>query len=218
MWDIAHESGRRESCCYHSRVTSPASPTQSSVRAQLRTIFLDRDGVLNRKPAEGEYVTDWSKFELLPEVPEAIARLNDAGLRVIVVSNQRGIALRLYSADDVNGIHAELQRTLAMHRAHVDAFYFCPHDNNHCNCRKPGPGLYEQARATFSDITPESSLMIGDSWSDIEFGHRLGMATIFIEGDPSRQKSGAARARALADQSFKSLAAAVDAILATTKT
>jgi D-glycero-D-manno-heptose 1,7-bisphosphate phosphatase len=174
---------------------------------------MDRDGVLNRKPPEGEYVTGWSRFHLLPGVPESIARLNRAGMRVIIVSNQRGIALGLYSADDVNAIHTELQRTLATHGAHIDAFYFCPHDNNHCDCRKPGPGLYDQARAQFSDITPESSLMIGDSWSDIEFGHRLGMTTIFIEGDPTHQKSGADQARTLAAQSFNSLAEAVDSIL-----
>ncbi|HXE08214.1 MAG TPA: HAD family hydrolase [Acidobacteriaceae bacterium] len=192
---------------------SPASPAQTVAGIKLRTIFLDRDGVLNRKPPEGEYVTGWSRFHLLAGVPEAIARLNRAGLRVIVVSNQRGIALGLYTADDVNAIHAELQRTLAASGAHIDAFYFCPHDKAECDCRKPAPGLYHQALAQFPDIAPESSLMIGDSWSDIEFGHCLGMATIFLEGDPARQKSGADNARVLADQSFTSLAEAVDAIL-----
>jgi D-glycero-D-manno-heptose 1,7-bisphosphate phosphatase len=194
-------------------VSSPASPPDSLCRTTLRTVFLDRDGVLNRKPPEGQYVTGWSKFHLLPGVPEAIARLNRAWLKVIVVSNQRGIALGLYTPADVNAIHAELQRTLAAQGAHIDAFYFCPHDKNECDCRKPGPGLYEQARAQFSDINPESSLMIGDSWSDIEFGHRLGMATIFLEGDPTRQKPGADRARTLADQTFNSLGEAVDSIL-----
>ena len=200
-------------------MSSPTISPQSAARTKLRTIFLDRDGVINVKPPEGEYVTGCSKFRLLPGVSEAIARLNRAGLKVVAVSNQRGIALGLYNADDVNAIHAELQRTLAASGAHIDAFYFCPHDRGansdiaECDCRKPGPGLYNQARAQFPDITPESSLMIGDSWSDIEFGHRLGMATIFIEGDPARQKSGADKARALADRSFASLLEAVNDIL-----
>jgi len=194
-------------------VASPAISPQNAARTRLRTIFLDRDGVINVKPPEDEYVTDCTKFRLLPGVPEAIARLNRAGLKVVAVSNQRGIALGLYNADDVNAIHAELQRTLAASGAHIDAFYFCPHDKNQCDCRKPLPGLYEQARGQFPDITPESSLMIGDSWSDIEFGHRLRMATIFIEGDPARQKSGADKARALADRSFASLLEAVNDIL-----
>ncbi len=205
-------------------MATPASSHESPTRTTLRTIFLDRDGVLNRKPPEGEYVSGWAQFHLLPGVPEAIARLNRTGLRTIVVSNQRGIALGLYTADDVNAIHAELERTLAASGAHIDAFYFCPHDREAkenqpvCDCRKPGPGLYNQARAQFPDTTPETSLMIGDSFSDIEFGHRLGMRTIFIEGDPTRQKSGADRARSLADQSFASLPEAVNAILALTKT
>jgi D-glycero-D-manno-heptose 1,7-bisphosphate phosphatase len=194
-------------------VTSPAISRESSARTTLHTVFLDRDGVLNRKPPEGEYVTNWSQFQLLPGVPEAIARMNRAGIRVVVVSNQRGIALGLYTSEDVNAIHAELQRSLATSGAHIDAFYFCPHDKDACDCRKPDPGLYQQALADSPDITPESSVMIGDSWSDIEFGHRLGMRTIFIEGDPSRQKPGAERARALADQSFASLSDAIDALL-----
>jgi D-glycero-D-manno-heptose 1,7-bisphosphate phosphatase len=200
-------------------VSSPASPPDSLCRTTLRTVFLDRDGVLNRKPPEGQYVTGWSQFHLLPGVPEAIARLNRAGLRVVIISNQRGIALSLYTPADVNAIHTELQRTLATHGAHIDAFYFCPHDRAAgenqpaCDCRKPAPGLYNQALADFPDITPASSLMIGDSWSDIEFGHRLGMSTIFIEGDPARQKPGADQARTLADQTFNSLGEAVDSIL-----
>lgn len=183
------------------------------MRAGLRTVFLDRDGVLNRKLPEGEYVSDWSRFELLPGVPQAIARLNKAGVRVIVVSNQRGVALGLYTAADVDAIHTRLQRELAAHGAHIGAFYFCPHDKGECDCRKPGPGLYERACAKFADVTAESSVMIGDSWSDIEFGRNVRMRTIFIEGDAARQKPGAERARKFADQTFGSLAEAVDAIL-----
>jgi D-glycero-D-manno-heptose 1,7-bisphosphate phosphatase len=179
-----------------------------------QTIFLDRDGVLNRKLPEGHYVTSWSDFRLLPGVPEAIARLNHAKLRVIVLSNQRGIALGLYDASAVRDIHAQFQRELQPHGAHIDAFYFCPHDKDQCNCRKPLPGLFEQAVADFPDITAATSLMIGDSISDIEFGHRLGMHTIYIEGDPTHRKSGAEAARDLANQSFASLPEAVDALLA----
>ena len=194
-------------------MSSPASPSEKQARTTLRTIFLDRDGVLNQKPSEGEYVANWSQFHLLPGVPEAIARLNRAGRRAVVVSNQRGIGLGLYTAAAVDAIHAQLQQELAAHGAHIDAFYFCPHDKNDCDCRKPGPGLYQQALANFPDITPASSLMVGDSLSDIEFGHRLGMRTIFIEGNTARQKPSADRARALAGQSFNSLAEAVAFLL-----
>ena len=176
-------------------------------------MFLDRDGVINRKMPEGQYVTAWEHFHLLPGVPEAVAALNRNGLRVIVVTNQRGIALGLYTSADVEAIHARLQSALAESGAHVDGFYFCPHDKRQCNCRKPGPGLFEQAKADFPEITPETSVVLGDSLSDIEFGHNLGMKTIFIEGDPEHRKPGAEKAIALAHESASSLTDAVSLLL-----
>jgi len=198
-------------CCYHSGVADSAN---SFLPRTLRTVFLDRDGVLNRKMPEGRYIASFSEFQPLPGVPQAIARLNRAGLRVIVVSNQRGIALGLYTSDDVRQVHAALQSWLQSHGARIDAFYFCPHDAQQCNCRKPLPGLFDQARAEFPEIAATSSVMIGDSLSDIEFGHRLGMTTIFLEGDSSHQKPGAEAARQLADLCFPSLIEATDALLA----
>jgi len=179
----------------------------------LRTVFLDRDGVLNQKMPEGEYVRSLTDFRLLPGVPEAIARLNRAGLRTIVVTNQRGIALGLYTAADVKAIHAGLERELAMHGARIDAFYICSHGKHECNCRKPLTGLYDQARADFPEISADTSVMIGDSLSDIEFGRTLGMMTIFIDGDAGRQKPGAEAATNLADWRAGSLAEAVDRLL-----
>ena len=191
-----------------------SNPPDNPIVPHLKTVFLDRDGVINRKMPEGQYVTGWEHFHLLPGVPEAIAALNRKGLRVLVVTNQRGIALGLYSSADVEAIHVKLQLALAESGAHVDGFYFCPHDKRQCNCRKPGPGLFEQAKADFPEITPETSVIIGDSLSDIEFGHHLGMRTIFIEGNREHQKPGAAKAAELADRSFPTLPEAVTAIRA----
>jgi D-glycero-D-manno-heptose 1,7-bisphosphate phosphatase len=179
----------------------------------LRTVFLDRDGVLNRKMPEGRYVTSLADLQILPGVPEAIARLNRAGLRVVVVTNQRGVALGLYSADDVRQIHDAFQSSLHTHSAQIDAFYVCPHDKHQCECRKPLTGLFDQARADFPEIEAASSVIIGDSLSDIEFGRRLGMTTVFIEGDPLHQKPGADTARQLADACFASLLEATEALL-----
>jgi D-glycero-D-manno-heptose 1,7-bisphosphate phosphatase len=179
----------------------------------IRTVFLDRDGVLNEKMPEGSFVTSWSEFRLLPCVAEAIGRLNCAGLRVVVVSNQRGIALGLYTTEDVRAIHDAFQQLLNANGAHVDGFYFCPHDIDQCNCRKPLPALFEQAVAEFPNITPETSVMIGDSLSDIEFGRRLGMQTIFIEGNPKHRKPGTQAACELACLRFPSLDKAVKTLL-----
>ena len=179
----------------------------------LRTVFLDRDGVLNEKMPEGRYVASRADFHLLPGVAEAIGRLNRAGVRVAVVSNQRGIALGLYTAADVNTLHSALQELLATHGAHVDGFYFCPHDKGQCNCRKPLSGLFEQAVAEFPEIAAATSVMIGDSLSDIEFGRRLGMLTVFIKGALGRQKPGSEAAGELADLRFPSLVEAVNRLL-----
>jgi histidinol-phosphate phosphatase family protein len=180
----------------------------------LSAIFLDRDGVLNEKMPEGRYVASWADFHLLPGVPEAIVRLNRAGLRVLVVSNQRGIARGLYTATDIDAIHSAFQVVLDAHGAHVDGFYFCPHDEGECNCRKPLPGLFDQAAKDFPAIEAINSAMIGDSISDIEFGRRLGMLTVFIDGDPQRQPPSAQAASELADLRFPSVAEAVTALLA----
>lgn len=196
--------------CYHKGV---ADTPGSSIARNLRTVFLDRDGVLNEKMPEGAWVTTWSDFHVLPGVPEAIARMNRAGVRVLVVSNQRGIALGKYSAADVDAVHARLQNLLKAHGAHVDGFYFCPHDRLECNCRKPLPGMFEQARGHFPEIRATTSAMIGDSLPDIEFGRRLGMLTVFVDADAERQKPGAPKARELANLSFASLGDAVNMLM-----
>jgi D-glycero-D-manno-heptose 1,7-bisphosphate phosphatase len=180
----------------------------------IRTVFLDRDGVLNEKMPEGRYVASWDEFHILPGVPEAIARLNRAGKRVVVVSNQRGIALGLYTAADVQSIHEAFLRELNAYGAQIDGFFMCPHDHEACNCRKPLPGLFEQAAACFPDVAADTSIMVGDSLVDMEFGRNLGMATILIDVDPARHKPGNSSAAKLADLRFPSLSQAVDAILA----
>jgi D-glycero-D-manno-heptose 1,7-bisphosphate phosphatase len=180
----------------------------------LRTVFLDRDGVLNEKMPEHRYVTRWEEFRVLPGVPEALRRLNEAGLRVVVVSNQRGIAKGLYTWADLEAMHAQFQRLLEREGAHIDAFFICPHETGECNCRKPLPGLFEQAVARFPEITAATSVVIGDSIVDIEFGRRLGMSTIFIEGDAQLRPADAKEAAKFADLRLASLPEAVNALLA----
>ncbi len=180
---------------------------------QLRYVFLDRDGVINRKPQEGEYIDRWDKFQILPGVESAIAGLNRSGRQAIVVTNQRGIALGLYTALDVEAIHNRLQEHLRRHNAHIDAFYFCPHDKNQCNCRKPRTGMLEQAFHDFPEASPANSIMIGDSISDIQAARACGMPSIFIAGDPATQKPGADQAMLMADSTAASLWDAVDRFL-----
>ncbi|MDE3201129.1 MAG: HAD family hydrolase [Acidobacteriota bacterium] len=181
--------------------------------AQFESVFLDRDGVLNRKLPEGHYVRSREEFEVLPGVARAIARLNRARKLVVVVSNQRGISQGLFTGSDVEAIHAAFQEVLARSDAHVDGFFYCPHERNRCNCRKPLPGMFEAAVKKFPQIVPESSVMIGDSLSDIEFGRLIGMHTILIDSEWAEESPGMKGARMLADSVYTSLIEAVNSLL-----
>jgi D-glycero-D-manno-heptose 1,7-bisphosphate phosphatase len=179
----------------------------------VQTVFLDRDGVINRKPAEGKYIGHWNEVEILPGAELAIAALNRSGRRVIVVSNQRGIALGIYTRAGVEALHRQMQEHLAVEGAHIDAFYYCPHDIGQCDCRKPRTGMFEQAFRDFPGASSAGSVLIGDSLSDIEAARALGMPSVFITGDASTQKEGAEQAARLADRVAPSLLEAVERYL-----
>jgi len=196
--------------CYDGRVSSTAI---SALQRTIRTVFLDRDGVINRKLPEGFYVTRWDEFELLPGVAAAVTRFNRAGLLVVVVSNQRGVARGRCTMANIDTIHAALQDRLAGSGAHIDGFFICPHEKGQCDCRKPLPGLFHQAVARFPQIDAAASVMIGDSLSDIEFGHNLGMATICVSSNTEHPSPGVQQAATLANLSVSSLPEAVDALL-----
>ena len=166
--------------------TVPSNATEQRVQfADVRFVFLDRDGVINRKAREGEYVASWKDFVLLPGVERAIALLNQSSRKVIVVTNQRGIALRRYSEAEVASVHESLRGYLSSRGAHLDAIYICPHDYGQCTCRKPATGLLEQAFRDFPEASASNSVMIGDTESDILAGTRMGMRTVLITDEES---------------------------------
>jgi D-glycero-D-manno-heptose 1,7-bisphosphate phosphatase len=146
----------------------------------IRFVFLDRDGVINRKAAAGDYITSWEEMELLPGAARALARLRASLRKLIVVTNQRGIALGRLSEPDLLSIHEKLQCQLRSHGAELDAIYYCPHDLDGCDCRKPRTGMFKVAFRDFPEAKPENSVMIGDSDSDITAGIRMGMRTIRV--------------------------------------
>ncbi len=144
-----------------------------------RAAFLDRDGTINEKPVEGEYVESWDGFRFLPGAREALRLLHEQGWLVIVVTNQRGVALGRMTLADVDEIHRRLREL-----APVDAVYVFPHDRDSCRCRKPGTGMFEDALRDFPDIDLAASVVIGDAPSDIEAGQRLGCRTVLVGSPP----------------------------------
>ena len=144
---------------------------------RLSTVFLDRDGVINVKAPEGEYVRTWEEFELLPGAVEGIGLLRAAGMRVVVVTNQRGIARGHMTASDVEDIHLRMRAN----GVDVDAVYYCPDESDSAPCRKPNPGMLEAAARDVPGVSlGRSAAIVGDSESDMEAGRRAGCVLVKV--------------------------------------
>jgi D-glycero-D-manno-heptose 1,7-bisphosphate phosphatase len=144
-----------------------------------RAVFLDRDGTVNVKAPGGQYVTSPTGLSLITGAAAAISRLNAAGLRVILVTNQRWLS---GPARDLTGyaqVHSRLEELLAAEGAHLDAAYCCPHAKGSCNCRKPSPGMLQRA-AEQHQIELSSAVMIGDNETDVAAGRAAGTTTILL--------------------------------------
>ena len=151
-----------------------------------RAVFLDRDGVINKKAPSSDYVKTWDEFSFLPGVATAIRSLNEEGFLVIVVSNQRGVAKGLVTKGHLRDIHARMVGELSRAGARIEGVFYCPHDlEDACKCRKPQPGLLIHA-ARAHDIDLRMSWMVGDQESDIEAGTRAGCRTILISAKRPR--------------------------------
>lgn len=138
------------------------------------TVFLDRDGVINRKMPEGSYVERWEQFEFLPGAIEALEMLAGARTRAVVVTNQRGVALGRMTLAAVDEVHQRMQAALAVGHAQCAAVLVCPHEEGECDCRKPRVGLFRQARALIPEIDMSRSAVVGDSASDLLAAAALG--------------------------------------------
>jgi D-glycero-D-manno-heptose 1,7-bisphosphate phosphatase len=145
----------------------------------IRTVFLDRDGTISVKPAEGEYVTSPAELVLLPGTARAVARLNAAGIRTVLVTNQSWLSRPPGSSARYAAIHARLAHLLAAEGARLDAAYHCPHAPATCDCRKPHPGMLRRAARELR-ISLDQSVIIGDRDTDLTAGRAAGTGTILV--------------------------------------
>jgi len=144
------------------------------------TLFLDRDGVINQK-IDGDYVRSWPQFRILPTSLPALKILSQTFKRLIIVTNQRGIAKGLMTQPNLDEIHQKMTLLFKEWGIHIDAIYVCPHEiSENCNCRKPKIGLFEKAKQDFPDIEYGKSFVVGDSSSDWEAAQRIGAHPIAI--------------------------------------
>jgi D-glycero-D-manno-heptose 1,7-bisphosphate phosphatase len=141
-------------------------------------VFLDRDGTVNVGAPPGEYVVHPESVVLLPGVAAAIARLNRAGSDVIVVTNQRAVALGLLTLGGLDAVNRRLADLLADGGARLDGMYACPHDEGRCACRKPGDGLLRRAFEEHPALRPSRCAIVGDSPRDTAAGTALGLMRV----------------------------------------
>jgi D-glycero-D-manno-heptose 1,7-bisphosphate phosphatase len=149
----------------------------TEINAPRPAVFLDRDGTICE---EVGYLNHISRLQIYPFAAAAVRRLNDAHLPVIVVSNQSGISRGIVPESLVQETHRRITEELARHGAHLDGIYYCPHTRaDQCDCRKPLPGLLEQAaRAHHLDIV--KSFVVGDRYGDVELAQVAGARGVLV--------------------------------------
>jgi D-glycero-D-manno-heptose 1,7-bisphosphate phosphatase len=166
MVEAGHLSAYVTDHRYYSVGSMHRLPLTEEFLARRPVALLDRDGVLNRKPPRAEYVRNWDEFEWLPGAKTALAQLKSAGYRLIVISNQAGVARGAMTAEDLEAVNRRMMAEAAEEGGEIDAIYTCTHGwEEGCECRKPRAGLLFQAQRDFSfDLT--RAVFIGDDERD----------------------------------------------------
>lgn len=159
---------RQVACVSRSKGTEP-----------VRGILLDRDGVINRERAD--YVKHWHEFIFLPGVLDALKRLAALPVPILVITNQSVIGRGIVNHQRIDAIHKEAQTAIEAAGGRIDWFFLCPHHpNEQCGCRKPQPGLLQQAAAKFA-LSLEHSVFVGDAMTDYEAACAAGCQSILVE-------------------------------------
>jgi D-glycero-D-manno-heptose 1,7-bisphosphate phosphatase len=144
----------------------------------MRTVFLDRDGVINEN--RPDHVKCWDEFSFLPGALDAIARLGQAGFRVFVITNQAVINRGLVPRDIVDAINSRMVLEIERHGGRVEQVVYCPHrPEEECHCRKPRPGLLLETAERYG-LNLQEAVVVGDSLSDIEAGQAVGCQTVLV--------------------------------------
>lgn len=153
-----------------------------------KVIFLDRDGVINKKTPKAEYVKSWNEFEFFPDSIDAMRLLSQHGYKIFIITNQAGIARGHMTENDLKVIHSNLERELEKENVKIEGVYYCPHGwNDGCECRKPKPGMFFQA-AREHDLDLSKSAFIGDDERDLQAGNAAGCRTLLVDSELSLLK------------------------------
>lgn len=160
-------------------------PNTSFLNVENRALFLDRDGIINQKALEGDYIKSLKELKIIEDIYRSIKLVREKGWVVVVVTNQRGVARGLMSEEDVELIHQQVNFELKKREVHIDGFFWCKHDySDNCNCRKPKPGLFLKAAKQFN-INLSKSYYIGDTETDLIAGINAGVRTKIVSTNSS---------------------------------
>jgi len=186
-------------------------------------VFLDRDGTLN---VESGYIRNLSDLNLIEGAGEAIRKLNSAGVAAVLVTNQTGAARGYYSEEHIRDLNARLVKLLKEENAYLDDLYYCPHlaegtvapYARECDCRKPAPGLVEQAYKEHPELDRARSFVVGDKATDVELATNCGAKSILVETGYGKQVvAGEYQWKVTPDFQTDSIVQAVEWILASLK-
>ncbi|MCM8801501.1 MAG: HAD family hydrolase [Candidatus Omnitrophica bacterium] len=152
---------------------------------KIGVVFLDRDGVINKYPGDKEYVKSWEEFHFLYGIKSALKELQKNGFKIFIISNQAGVAKRIYSEKALNKITENMLNELRKNRIKIDGVYYCIHqEKDNCLCRKPKTGLLDKAISKLNSegycLDPLKSYFIGDTIRDIQTGKARGLKTILV--------------------------------------
>ncbi len=165
---------------YYSIGSLERLPTTEQFLQPKKVIFLDRDGVINKKAPKSEYITSWKVFEFLPGSVKAMALLAQKGYIIFIITNQAGIARGFMTEAELEEIHKNMKNELNKHDVRIEKIYHCPHGwDEGCDCRKPKPGmLYKAAKEYNLDLS--KTFFVGDDQRDLEAGTAAGCKTILV--------------------------------------
>lgn len=146
----------------------------------MKAVFLDRDGIINKKK-ENSYITSWDEFIFLPAVFKGLKLLCSSGYNLFIITNQQGIGKKIFTSDELEKIHKNMTNVLSGKGIKICGIYSCPHlESDNCDCRKPATGMIKRVIEEFPAINLKRSYLIGDSINDTEAGYRMGIKTILI--------------------------------------
>lgn len=157
----------------------------------MKLVILDRDGVINFDSTQ--YIKSPAEWKPIPGSIEAIAKLFQAGFRIVIATNQSGVGRSLFEMDTLNAIHEKMHKAVAAAGGRIDAIFFCPHaEDDHCNCRKPKTGMFKRISECFN-VQLDEVPAIGDSLRDLQAASASGCQPILVltgKGEKTQSEGG----------------------------